>query len=64
MKNHILRRVVFMKTINAVFKEFLDEQRQRLKPRTYEDYEEVINVFVEYLNSYLSASGKKRLRTF
>jgi hypothetical protein len=52
MKNNILRRVIFMKTIEAVFKEFLDEQRQRLKPRTYGDYEEVVNLFVQYLNSY------------
>ena len=43
--------VVFMKTIETVFKEFLDEQRQRLKPRTYRDYEDVVNLFVQYLNS-------------
>ena len=41
-----------MKTIDAVFKEFLDEQRQRLKQRTYGDYEDVVNLFVQYLNSY------------
>lgn len=52
MKNNILHRVIFMKTIEAVFKEFLDEQRQRLKPGTYGDYEEVVNLFVQYLNSY------------
>ncbi|AKB67357.1 hypothetical protein [Methanosarcina mazei] len=40
-----------MKNIDAVFKEFLDEQRQRLKPRTYRDYEDVVNLFKEYLNS-------------
>jgi len=41
-----------MKTIEAVFKEFLEEQRQRLKPRTYGDYEDSVNIFVQYLNSY------------
>lgn len=52
MKNNILNRVIFMKTIDAVFKEFLDEQRQRLKQRTYGDYEDVVNLFMQYLNSY------------
>lgn len=48
----ILSEVDFMKTIETVLKEFLDEQRQRLKPRTYRDYEDVMNLFMEYLNSY------------
>lgn len=42
-----------MITIEAVFKEFLEEQRQRLKPRTYRDYEDSVNLFVQYLNSYV-----------
>lgn len=41
-----------MKTIETVLKEFLDEQHQRLKPRTYRDYEDVVNIFMHYLNSY------------
>jgi hypothetical protein len=44
--------VVFGKTIETVLKELLDEQRQRLKPRTYRDYEDVVNIFMHYLNSY------------
>jgi hypothetical protein len=47
--------VVFMKTIETVLKEFLDEQRQLLNPdksEDYEDYEEVVNLFVQFLNSY------------
>jgi len=41
-----------MKTIETVLKEFLNEQCQRLKPRTYRDYEDVVNIFMHYLNSY------------
>ena len=44
-----------MKTIEAVLKEFLIEQRQLLNPETsedYEDHEEVVNLFVQFLNSY------------
>ena len=44
-----------MKTIETVLKEFLDEQRQLLnqeKSEDYEDYEEVVNLFVQFLNSY------------
>jgi hypothetical protein len=41
-----------MKTIETVFKEFLGEQCQRLHPETYGDYEEVIDLFVQFLNGY------------
>ena len=44
-----------MKTIEAALKEFLDEQRRRLNPETSEDYknyEEVVNLFVQFLNIY------------
>ena len=44
-----------MKTLETVLKEFLDEQRQLLnqeKSEDYEDYEEVVNLFVKFLNSY------------
>jgi hypothetical protein len=44
-----------MKTLGTVLKEFLDEQRQLLnqeKSENYEDYEEVVNLFVQFLNSY------------
>jgi hypothetical protein len=39
-----------MKTIESVFKEFLDEQRQCLDPDTYSDYAGVIDLFVQFLN--------------
>ena len=44
-----------MKTIEEVFKDFLNEQRPLLNQETsedYEDYEEVVNLFVQFLNSY------------
>ena len=49
-----------MKTIETVFKEFLGEQCQRLHPETYSDYEEVIDLFVQFLNrsAYLFLSKK------
>ena len=40
-----------MKTIDTVFKEFLDEYRQCLDPETYSDYEDVIDLFTKFLNS-------------
>ena len=42
-------------TIEAVFNEFLIEQRQLLdieKQEDYRDYEEVIDLFVQFLNNY------------
>lgn len=44
-----------MKNIEAVFNEFLIEQRQLLdieKQEDYRDYEEVIDLFVQFLNNY------------
>jgi len=66
MKNNILNRVIFMKTINALFKEFLDEQRQCLDPDTHIDYADVIDLFVEFLNRsahlYLSQRDADRFK--
>ncbi len=45
-----------MKTIKAVFDEFLDEQQARLKPRTYRDYEYAINLFEDCLDGYAYSS--------
>ena len=41
-----------MKTINQVFEEFLKEQQARLKPRTYEGYEEALYIFEQFLNGH------------
>lgn len=41
-----------MKTIQIVMSAFLEAQRERLKVRTYRDYESVIDLFQIYLNSY------------
>ncbi len=41
-----------MKNIDTVLTDFLEEQNNRLKPRTYRDYDEVISLFKDYLNSY------------
>lgn len=41
-----------MKTIEEVISQFLDDQRKRLKPRTFRDYESVMELFKIYLNSY------------
>ncbi|KPH73474.1 MULTISPECIES: hypothetical protein [Bacillaceae] len=41
-----------MKNINAILDEFLEEQKTRLKERTFRDYEDVIFLFREYLNGY------------
>lgn len=40
------------KTIYQVFDEFLEEQRARLKPRTYRGYEDAIAFFADYLDGY------------
>jgi len=39
-------------TISEVLQEFLDEQRQRLKPRTFARYEDVIELFEASMNGY------------
>ncbi len=41
-----------MKTIEQVMEEFLEEQKARLKPRTYSGYEYAIELFEDYLNGY------------
>ncbi len=43
-----------MKTIKQVFKEFLKEQKSRLKPNTLRGYEDAIFLFQDYLNGYAS----------
>jgi thymidylate synthase len=41
-----------MITIERALEEFLSEQEQRLKPRTYDEYEEVIYFFKWYLHGF------------
>ncbi|MEA1895831.1 MAG: hypothetical protein U9N36_11700 [Euryarchaeota archaeon] len=41
-----------MKTIKQVMEEFLEEQKARLKPRTYSGYEYAIELFEAYLDGY------------
>lgn len=41
-----------MVTIRHVLKEFLEEQRARLKPATYRGYHDAIGLFAAYLDSY------------
>jgi hypothetical protein len=43
-----------MKTINETFLEFLEEQKEDLSPRTYNDYENLILLFEEYLDECAS----------
>lgn len=38
--------------VEDVFEAFLDEQRKRLKPRTFRRYKDVIGLFHHYLNAY------------
>jgi hypothetical protein len=51
-------------TIADVFADFLSEQRQRLAPRTFRSYEEVIDLLTHSLNNYghqsLSDAERKR----
>ena len=39
-------------TIEKVLGAFLDDQRARLKPRTFGDYEAAIELFADYLDGY------------
>ena len=39
-------------TISEVLQQFLDEQRQRLKPRTLANYEAIVELFQDSLNGY------------
>ncbi|TFJ91663.1 hypothetical protein [Lentibacillus salicampi] len=41
-----------MKSIDKILEEFLQEQHNRLKDKTYRDYESVIDLFRDYLNMY------------
>ncbi|MBP1970498.1 hypothetical protein J2Z83_002619 [Virgibacillus natechei] len=41
-----------MKNIDAILEAFLEEQSNRLKQKTYRDYDDVIHFFQVYLNSY------------
>ncbi|MEA3557791.1 MAG: hypothetical protein U9R75_00900 [Candidatus Thermoplasmatota archaeon] len=38
--------------IKQVFKEFLEEQKERLSEKTYKDYEEIIELFEDCLDGY------------
>lgn len=40
------------KTISEVFDEFLSDQKARLKPRTFENYDAIIDLFRSYLEGY------------
>ena len=52
-----------MTTIERALEEFLSEQERRLKPRAYDEYEEVIYFFKWYLHGfayvYLSEKDRK-----
>jgi len=48
-----------MKTIDKILEAFLQEQHNRLKERTYSDYESVIELFRTYLNSYVRITYRK-----
>jgi len=45
-------RGIAQPTISEVLQEFLDEQRKRLKPRTFAHYEDVIELFQASMNGY------------
>ncbi|MBI2504848.1 MAG: hypothetical protein HYW07_16650 [Candidatus Latescibacteria bacterium] len=52
-------------TIEQVFAEFLDEQREKLKPRTVRQYEDVIGLLTHHLNGYAyEGLSKKEERLF
>jgi len=51
-----------MKTIKQVIEEFLEEQKARLKPRTYGGYEDAIGLFEYYLDGYACNSHWVRRR--
>jgi hypothetical protein len=40
------------KTIDQLFKEFLDDQKARLSPRTLTKYKDAIDLYRSYLESY------------
>lgn len=40
------------KTISQVFDEFLADQKARLKPRTFENYDAIIDLLRHYLEGY------------
>lgn len=52
-------------TIEQVFAEFLDEQREKLKPRTARQYGDVIDLLTHHLNGYgYEGLSKKEERLF
>ncbi|SMC21077.1 hypothetical protein SAMN02746041_01122 [Desulfacinum hydrothermale DSM 13146] len=50
--NVIAFPTVAQPNIDRIFERFLREQRERLKPRTYQRYEEIITLFQTSLNLY------------
>lgn len=53
-----------MKTIDDVLSEFLNDQKERLKPRTFNDYDSVMELFHIYLNDYAYQHLPKDLSLF
>jgi len=52
-QNKILRfPMIASPNVESVFTDFLREQRDRLKPRTYRRYKDVVGLFRHYLNAY------------
>ena len=43
---------IIMTTIEKALEEFLSEQKRLLKPRTYDEYEEVVSFFKWYLHGF------------
>lgn len=70
-KIKIMTGVLKMETIQVVVAKFLEAQRERLKERTFRDYDSVMDLFCVYLNSYgpnyidgeLKESWEKAYRT-
>ncbi len=53
MKDNVIYLVQVAKySIDDAFEDFLNDQRQRLKPKTLRNYEEVISLLREYMNGY------------
>ncbi|WP_156291050.1 hypothetical protein [Oceanobacillus salinisoli] len=50
-----------MKNIDTILDEFLEQQKMRLKDRTFRDYEDIVFLFKDYLNGYgyLSLDNEK-----
>ena len=63
-KNIITLPKVASPNIQQVFDEFLADQRKRLKPGTVKDYEAVIQLLRDYINSYAYESLPKAEAAF